>query len=223
MPPETMLCSLTVEAKNEFGVVVAQNCVDFFVSDAYPRPFEELNDRTLLLRGSPSDWTEARWSEGQNSREQAGAHDTCWGRGDGFFEWSLPLHGHDLSKARRVRVLCEASSHRTDTPQTDEDIYPTHMQILLNDVRVFEGTLRNHPHDSRGALSYLRGGKGAYGYLVHAYAEHDLLQQIASAVHDDRLRLRCAVPGHVMAKGGLTIYGAECGHYPVSPTVIVEW
>ena len=39
--------------------------------------------------------------------------------------------------------------------------------------------LRNHPHDARGVLSYLRGGVGAYGYLVHAFAEGDLLQQIA--------------------------------------------
>jgi hypothetical protein len=23
--------------------------------------------------------------------------------------------------------------------------------------------------------------------------------------------------------GGLTLYGAECGRYPVCPTVIVEW
>jgi hypothetical protein len=95
--------------------------------------------------------------------------------------------------------------------------------MFLNDVRVFEGVLRNHPHDSRGVLSYLRGGKGAYGYLVHAYAERDTLQQIANAVRDDGLRLRCTVPEHAMAHGGLTIYGAECGRYPVCPTIIVEW
>jgi hypothetical protein len=108
-------------------------------------------------------------------------------------------------------------------PQTDEDVYPTTMQMFLNDVRIFEGTLRNHPHDSRGALSYLRGGKGAYGYLVHAYAERDTMREVAGGVRDSHLRLRCAVPEHAMARGGLTIYGAECGHYPVCPTIIVEW
>jgi len=155
LPSETMLCSLTVEAKNE------------------------------LLRGAPADWERAEWSEGQNDRDCARGEDNCWGRGHGFFEWNLPLNGHDIAKARRIRVLMEASSHRTDTPQTDEDIYPTTLQMFLNDIRVFEGVLRNHPHDSRGVLSYLRGGKGAYGYLVHAYA--------------------------------------ECGRYPVCPTIIVEW
>jgi predicted transcriptional regulator len=37
------------------------------------------------------------------------------------------------------------------------------------------------------------------------------------------LRLRCAVPPDALPVGGLTIYGAECGRYPVCPTVIVEW
>ena len=223
MPHEMTLCSLTVEAKNALGVVVAQNYVDFFVGDGYPKSFEELPDKTLVLRGTPWNWERAEWSEGRNDRDRTQAEDNCWGRGHGFFEWHLPLNGHELAKARRVRVLVEASSHRTDTPQTDEDIYPTTLQMFLNDIRVFEGILRNHPHDSRGVLSYLRGGKGAYGYLVHAYAERDTLQQIAAAVRDDRLRLRCAVPEQAMAHGGLTIYGAECGRYPVCPTIIVEW
>jgi predicted transcriptional regulator len=160
---------------------------------------------------------------GQSDRERDQAEDTCWGIGHGFFEWNLPLQGADIRAARRIRVLCEASSHRTDTPQTDEDIFPTTLQMFLNDVRVFEAVLRNHPHDSRGVLSYLRGGKGAYGYLNHAYAEGDLLRQIAEQVKGDHLRLRCAVPEHALAPGGLTIYGAECGRYPVCPTVIVEW
>ncbi len=180
MPGETMLCSLTVEAKNELGIVVAQNCVDFFVSDGYPKQFEELAAiaRCCCAGRRPI----GRKPGGAKARTIASmrcGEDQCWGRGHGFFEWNLPLHGRDIAKARRIRVICEASSHRTDTPQTDEDIYPTTMQMFLNDVRVFEGVLRNHPHDSRGVLSYLRGGKGAYGYLVHAYAERETLQQIA--------------------------------------------
>ncbi len=223
MPDETMLCCLTVEARNDKGLVVAQNTVEMFVSDGYPRQVQELDAHTLILRGSPSDWAEAWWSDGQNDREAGAREDSCWGRGHGFFEWRLPLFGREIAKARRIRILCEASSHRTDTPQTDEDIYPTTLQTFLNDVRIFEGVLRNHPHDSRGVLSYLRGGKGAYGYLTHAYAERETLQEVAFRVRDDHLRLRFAVPEHAMARGGLTVYGAECGHYPVSPTVIVEW
>ena len=67
------------------------------------------------------------------------------------------------SKARRIRVLAEISSRRIDTPQTDDDIFPTTVQIFLNGIQVYGAFVRNHPHDSRGSLSYLRGGLGAYG------------------------------------------------------------
>jgi predicted transcriptional regulator len=182
-----------------------------------------LDERTLILRGAPFDWEGAWWSEGQSDREAGRRDDACWGIGHGFYEWNLPLNGRSIATARRIRVLCEASSHRTDTPQTDEDIFPTTLQMFLNGVRVFEGVLRDHPHDSRGVLSYLRGGKGAYGYLTHAHAERELLQEVASRGSATHIRLRCAVPEHAMAQGGLTIYGAECGHYPVGPTILVEW
>jgi predicted transcriptional regulator len=122
-----------------------------------------------------------------------------------------------------VKLLCEASSHRIDSPQTDDDIFPTTLQISLNGTRLYQGVLRNHPHDSRGVLSYWRGGAGGYGYLIHAVAEGETLQQIIHGAENGSLKLRCAVPDDALAHGGLTIYGAECGRFPVCPTVIVEW
>ena len=120
-------------------------------------------------------------------------------------------------------MLCEASSHRTDSPQTDGDIFSTTLQLSLNGVRLYEGVMRNHPHDSRGILSYWRGGVGAYGYLAQAFAEAHLLHEVAQRTQQHALRLRCAVPAETLVQGGLTIYGAECGRFPVCPTVIIEW
>ena len=222
MPTEPMLCSLWVDACTNEGVIVARNFIEYLVSEHYPPHREEL-PRALVLRGTPGDWVAAEWSGGAGERERAGAEDSCFGQGHGYFEWVLPLKGADISKAHRIRVLCEASSHRIDTPQTDDDIFPTMLQMYLNGIQVYGALIRNHPHDSRGALSYLRGGLGAYGYLAHAFAEADSVRQIARHVLDDRLRLRCVVPEDVLAQGGLTIYGAECGRYPVAPTVIIEW
>jgi predicted transcriptional regulator len=179
--------------------------------------------RSLILRCRPGDWANAEWSGASSEREAARAEDACFGFGSGFFDWRIPLEGIDLSKARRLKVLCEASSHRIDFPQTDADILPTTFQILLNDLRVYHAVLRNHPHDSRGVLSYLRGGVGAYGYLATAMIEGDLLKQIITATDRDSLRLRCAVPPAALPVGGLTIYGSECGRFPICPTVIVEW
>jgi predicted transcriptional regulator len=175
------------------------------------------------LRGTPANWTQAEWSGGSADRDKERAEDCAYGFGDGFFEWVLPLRGADLNKAWRVRVLCEVSSHRVDAPQTDEDTFPTTLRMALNGVRVYEATIRNHPHDSRGVLSYLRGGVGAYGYPAYALAEGDLLRQIIKATAEDSLRLRCTVPAEALARGGLTVYGAECGRFPVCPTVIIEW
>ena len=110
-----------------------------------------------------------------------------------------------------------------DNPQTDDDVFPTTLRITVNGVRVYQGLLKNHPHDSRGVLSYLRENRGAYGYLINARAEGDLLRQIIDASPDRQLRLRCAVPEDAQVRGGLTLYGAECGRYPICPTLIAEW
>jgi hypothetical protein len=110
-----------------------------------------------------------------------------------------------------------------DTPQTDEDVFATTLRITVNGVRVHESLLKNHPHDARGVLSYLRDNRGAYGYLVNVRAEGELLRQLIERVTDNELRLRCEVPPEAQVRGGLTIYGAQSGRYPVCPSVIVEW
>lgn len=222
MPDRAMLCELLLTARARDGTVVAQNFVNYLVSDGYPPPREE-TERALVLRGAPGDWSEAKWSGSGPDRDRIRAEDCCSAFGHGFFEWKLPLAGADLAKAHRLKLLCEASSHRVDNPQTDSDTYSTTLRLTLNGVRVYEGVLRNHPHDARGVLSYLRGGAGAYGYLVHAFAERDLLRQIAANTTDDVLTLRCEVPSDALVIGGLTIYGAECGRFPLCPTVVIEW
>lgn len=222
MPDQTMVCELRLMAVTADGEVLAENFLNYFVSGGYP-PVREETPRFLVLRGAPGDWAGAEWSGGANEREKARAEDCCAGFGNGFFEWVLPLGEIQLGQARRLRVLCEASSHRADAPQTDEDIFSTTLQMLVNDVRVYQAVLRNHPHDSRGVLSYLRGGVGAYGYPAYGFAEGELLKEIAAHVTGGELRLRCAVPADALVQGGLTLYGAECGRFPVCPMVIIEW
>ena len=128
-----------------------------------------------------------------------------------------------VGKARRVRILCEVSSHRLDTPQTDSHRYPTSFELLISGFPVYRGVLPDHPHDSRGALSYLRGGKGAYGYLIRATIEDELLAQVARVAETEQaISLRCAVPQQP-PEGGLTVYDYDCGRYPVGPTLVIEW
>jgi hypothetical protein len=222
MPPFPVLATLSLEAVKADGSVVARNFTHFFVTNGYPSAREEWS-RLLVVRAAPADWAESEWSGGTIDRENEKEQDACYGRGHGYFEWLLPLSNAEIARARRLRVVCEASSHRVDAPQTDDDICPTTLQISLNGIAVYDAVLRNHPHDARGVLSYLRGDRGAYGYLARASAEGPLLRRIAAGHAGDRLRLRCGVPKKTIAHGGLTIYGAECGRYPVCPTIVVEW
>ena len=221
-PDRTMVCALKLVAYNTEGQAIASNFTNLVVADGHP-PERDEKPGVLTLRRRPADWSESEWSLGTGSREAQAAQDACSGSGHGFFEWQFPISAAELQRAKFVRVLCEASSHRVDTPQTDADVYPTTLHMLLNGTRVYENVLRNHPHDSRGILSYLRGSHGEYGYLIHAFAEGGLLQEIAAQNQDDVLRLRCVVPRDSLAQGGLTVYGAEAGRFPICPTVIIEW
>ena len=87
---------------------------------------------------------------------------------------------------------------------------------------MYRTVLPNHPHDARGALSYLRGARGAYGYLTHATVESSLLDEVKSRMKGNHLRLRCQVTRDEEHQGGLTIYGRDCGRYPIGPMVIAE-
>ena len=222
MPDEPMLCTLLLAARTADSETIAQNFLIYLVSRGYP-PEREETTRAWILRAFPGNWALAEWSLGFGSREKAQAEDACHGNGHGYFEWVLPLNGARLENAHKLRVLCEASSHRVDTPQTDGDVFPTTLRITLNEMPVYQATLRNHPHDARGVLSYLRGGFGAYGYLAYAAAEDDLLREIVANTMNDQLRLRCEVPREAIAQGGLTVYGAESGRFPLCPTVIIDW
>lgn len=222
LPRQTMVCTLDIEAFSaETGEVVAQNFTQSFVTNGYPTLREDV-PRFTILRAPPSTWARQQWSGYTGDRDQEQTEDAAWGFGHGFFEYDLPLEGVDLAKAYRIRVLCEASARRIDTPQTDSSQFPTTLQMSLNTIRVFEELLPNHPHDARGVLSYLRGGAGGFGYLAHATVERDLLRQVIERAQS-HLILRLAVPTTSLAQNGLQIYGAENGRFPVCPTVVIEW
>jgi len=119
-------------------------------------------------------------------------------------------------------VLCEASSLRGGTPQTDRYVQPSTLRLLLNGVPIYRAILPNHPHDARGSLSYLRGGRGGYGYLCHATIDCELLSEVVKRSRGNHLRLRFLMPRDEQPQGGLTIYGGNAGRYPVCPTLIID-
>ncbi len=227
MPAEPMLCTLAVAAVAPDGQTVATNFIQHFVNDG-PLAEREERERTLVLRRPITTWSAEEWTGGASSREEAASLGYCFGRNGGFFEWIFSDEAiRNLGRARRVRILCEVSARREGTPQTGAHKHPTTFELLINDLRIHRGILPDHPHDSRGALSYLhdpKGGRGAYGYLIRGTIEDVLLQRVAElAARTGELRLRCAVPRESEPCNGLTIYGFDTGRFPIGPTVIIEW
>ncbi|MDB6175379.1 MAG: glycoside hydrolase family 2 sugar binding [Chthoniobacteraceae bacterium] len=219
LPKETMLCTLWVRAVAADGSVAARNFVQFFVDDGFPACTE--TESLIVLRVQPHEFSSAEWSGAASSATEALEGGSAYGEGHGWFEWRLPFTPRDARDCKKIRVLCEASSRREGCPQTDSFVRPTTLQIKLNGQRIHESVLPNHPHDTRGALSYLRGGCGAYGYLVSTTLEGELLREVLAASIDTTLVLRCEVPPGITS-GGLTIYGGDCGRFPVSPTLLIE-
>jgi hypothetical protein len=220
-----MLCTLSVAAVTPDGETVASNFIQHHVSTG-PLAAREERDaaRTLVLRRPIDGWGAAEWTDGQSSAEEAQRLDLCFGRGMGFFEWSFADEAlRAAARPRRIRVLCEVSARREGEPQTSAHRWPTVFELLLNGLRVHRQILPDHPHDTRGALTYLRGGRGAYGYLMRATIEGELLDRVLDeAGRTGELRLRCAVPAGAHPAGGLSVYGAEAGRFPIGPTIVVE-
>jgi hypothetical protein len=220
MPDKTMLCTLWVRAFVPDGTLVASNYVQFFV-DGGSAARQQVGQRTVFRLAAHS-WSTAEWNHGVSTRDEAEYTGAAHGSGRGFFEWKFPISADDLARGSRLTLLCEASSFRQGSPQTDSFAQPTAVKMLLNGVPVYHTILPNHPHDARGALSYLRGGRGAYGYLTHATIETALLKEVLERMKGNHLRLRCLVPRDEQPQGGLTIYGGSAGRYPIGPTLIVE-
>lgn len=223
-PDQTMLCTLWVRAVDLHGETIATNFVHHFVHDDL-LPEREERGPTLVLRRRTFDWQEANWTLGASTRREAQEQNWCQGHGTGHVSWSF--RDDDLKRlrtARRVRVLCEVSAARRDHPQTDVYGYPTNFELNLNGLPVYRAQLPNHPHDARGALTFLRNPFGAHGYLVNVALENDSLKRLADAIErDGSLDFRCTVPENAVCPGGLTVYGSSSGRYPLGPTVVIEW
>jgi hypothetical protein len=224
VPRDPMLCTLSVAAVTPDGETVAANFIQHHVADGAPAEREDRGN-TLVLRRPIQAWQAEEWTGAWSPHDEAERAGCCFGEGAGFFEWVFTDEAlRQVGRARRVRVMCEVSARREGTPQTSAHRHPTLFELLLNGLRVHREILPDHPHDTRGALSYLRGGRGAYGYLMRATIEDTLLQRVAGEVSGTgALRFRCAVPRDSVPIGGLTVYGGDCGRFPIGPTVIVEW
>ena len=173
-----MLCTFWVRAMVPDGTLVASNFVQFFV-DAGAPPWQQLNLRTVYRLDAHS-WSSSEWNGGKSIARGSATCGAACGTGRGFFEWKFPVSPAELQGVRRITLLCEASSAREGAPQTDRFAQPSTLRSpAQRRARLPHHSCRIIRTTRAAALSYLRGGRGAYGYLCHATVEGELLAEAA--------------------------------------------
>ncbi|MEN8117406.1 MAG: sugar-binding domain-containing protein [Bacteroidota bacterium] len=125
---------------------------------------------------------------------------------------------------------------RNSFPQTDEKVHGSLVKITANDQKIAEVELSDDPADHRGILSWMnqRPGwewgsedrskpwlldeAGSYGYLVKASLDETSKK---SAFESGKVTVRLHVDEQTTNRGGLSVYGANSGRYPMDLTLII--
>jgi hypothetical protein len=139
------------------------------------------------------------------------------------------LHGKDRDDAAEMagdymRGLgtLDPSRNPNAYPMTDGTRFPSAVMVRINGLAAGRHELPDDPADHRGILSWhaqLKDKKlreaGSYGYLLEVEVPRAALERAAaSGTLEIRMEVDPALPG------GLALYGARFGRYPVDPTVL---
>ncbi len=122
----------------------------------------------------------------------------------------------------RGRGTFDPSLNPNAYPMTDEVLFPSAVTVRVQGEVAGRIELPDDPADHRGILSWhaqLQDRKlreaGSYGYLVRVNVPRAALERAAAAGEVViRLEVDDALPG------GLAIYGATFGRYPLDPTLV---
>ena len=116
----------------------------------------------------------------------------------------------------------DPSRNPNSYPMTGEHPFPSRVTVRVNGVVAGQFPLADDPADSRGILSWHAQPHDGHLYEAGSYGE--LLrvtlpaQALSSAAGSGEIVVRLEVDESL--PGGLAIYGARFGRYPVDPTII---
>jgi hypothetical protein len=250
MPNEPAVAVLAARLEDAAGRVLHRNFTTFVVEGELPVEMRLADgSRARLARVAAGDYTDARWT-GRSWKVLDGLKANGTGAGHFEYRIPWPtglsrasvagasfvveasakqLFGKDRdSTARddgdymRGGGLQDPSRNRNAYPMTDAARYPSAVTVRVNGVAAGRHELHDDPADHRGILSwhsqlrdrFLREA-GSYGQLVRVAVPPAALDEGArTGTLVVRLEVDDALPG------GLAIYGARFGRYPVDPTVV---
>jgi hypothetical protein len=250
MPEEPGVAVLAVELTDRGGPVLHRNFTTFVVEGAPPTEVTLADGRRAhVARTSPAGFSSAQWSlrqwnvlDGLKVNGAGSGHfeyRIAWPEGLKLSEVAAAaflveasakqLYGKDRPDAgemggdyMRGLGTLDPSRNPNAYPMTDAVRFPSAVTVRVNGVLAGRYELPDDPADHRGILSWhaqlqdrqLREA-GSYGYLVEVPIPRAALERAAA---DGALQIRLEVDEAL--PGGLAVYGARFGRYPVDPSVV---
>jgi hypothetical protein len=250
VPAEPGLAVLAVELTDKAGSVLNRNFTTFVIEGPSPSEVSLADGRRAhVARLDPARFSGAKWSLKQwNVLDGLKVNGAGSGYFEYRLPWPESLKLADVAAAQFLieasakqlfgkdregagemsgdymlgRGTHDPSRNPNAYPMTDEVRFPSAVTVRVNGVAAGLYELPDDPADHRGILSWhaqLKDRKlreaGSYGYLLEVPIPRAALER---AVRDGALTLRLEVDGAL--PGGLAVYGARFGRYPLDPTVV---
>jgi hypothetical protein len=250
MPNEPAVVVLATRLEDAAGGVLHRNFTTFVVEGAAPAEVQLADGRRArMARVAAGDVAGSRWSQ-KSWTVLDGLKVNGAGAGfvEYRIPWPAGLRRADVAEAAflveagakqlfgkdrdttarddgdymRGGGLQDPSRNRNAYPMTDGTPYPSAVTVRVNGALAGRFELDDDPADHRGILSwhaqprdrFLREA-GSYGQLLRVAVPAAALDAAARAgAVTVRLEVSEALPG------GLAIYGAKFGRYPVDPSVV---
>jgi hypothetical protein len=216
--------------------IKARNYVNVDVWTGHALPAHERWGSAHVLRFAPADFADSNWP---NPRLGTGGGKFGAG-GAGWVEYAVSLpNGLDPSGIGGLRLRFEAGARTarsrvgwhdaryelaTDYPQTEAYKLPSEARVSINGVPLGEVLLPDDPADSRGVLSAHSSGQWEFascGFPYTLASDAAQTRQILDAAREGVLRVRFEV-GRDGVRGGINLYGARLGAYPIDPMLILD-
>ena len=203
--------TLHVWVTDQTGTVVARNFINFEHFVELRQPVESDGSGTIRLNYAPENISSTSWGEPTTSDHLFSAV------GSGSVEYEIPLpEGLSTTDVAEMALVFEASSSYGGARQTEPEQHPSDVTISINGVEIETVRILDCPADTRGALSYINGHPGIYGYL------HKVKIDPSNVLNTRTLTIRYEVKADAEAKGGFALYGARIGRYPTGPHLLIR-
>jgi hypothetical protein len=236
LPEEPCLVTVAFWLEEGDGAVRARNYVNVDVHDGRPMAGAARTGSGHALSFRPGDFVDASWPTpvlGPKGQKFGAS-------GAGWVEYALALPA-DLRAAAvtGLRLVFEAGARTARNrigwkqigppsdrsyPQTEKRKLASDLVVTVNGVRLGAARLPDDPADARGVLSAHLNENfeyASYGFLTTFEADAETAQRILTASANGELTLRFEVPRTGRA-GGLNLYGARMGAFPVDPTLFLD-